>query len=161
MRAVAAMLRISEAASLAMHAMVLLAKNAHRVVSTREIAGTLKVSEAHLSKVLQRLTRTGLLKSVRGPRGGFLLDGLAGDITLLQVYEAIEGPLTTRTCLFDRPICNGNGCILGDLLRTVNKEVSSYLSETKLSELMGVTTFNREATGRTLEGNVRPPAAKT
>jgi len=155
------MLKISEAASMGMHAMVLLAKNADRVVSTGEIAKTLEVSEAHLSKVLQRLGRGGLVKSVRGPKGGFLPGRPPGQITLLQVYESIEGPLTTRTCLFDRPVCNGDGCILGDLLGAVNSEVKRYLGETKLSELVQRATFKRIPTTRALADEVSPPAAKT
>ena len=131
------MLKISEAASLAMHTMVLLAKDPERVVSTHEIAETLKVSEAHLSKVLQRLTRVGLVKSVRGPKGGFRPGRSTHEITLLEVYESIEGRLVPKTCLFEQPICSGNACILGDLLTTVNRRIADHLSGTKLSDLAG------------------------
>ena len=53
-------LKVSEAASLALHTTVLLAANSGELLSTREIASTLKMSAAHLSKVLQRLARHGL-----------------------------------------------------------------------------------------------------
>ena len=129
------MLKVSEAASLAMHTMVLLAKDPERVVSTHEIAETLKVSEAHLSKVLQRLTRAGLVESVRGPRGGFRCGESANGITLLDVYESIEGRLAAKTCLLGEPICDGGACILGDLLATVHKDIADYLAGTKLSTL--------------------------
>ena len=129
------MLKISEAASLAMHGMVLLASDLERAISTREIASSLHASEAHLSKVLQRLTRAGLVRSIRGPRGGFMAGKPADEITLLDVYESIEGPLVPCECLFSAPVCGDNLCIMGGILGTVDRQIREYLAETKLSDL--------------------------
>ena len=131
-------LKISEAASLALHSMVLLAANPGKLIPTREIASRLHVSEAHLSKVLQRLARDGFVRSIRGPKGGFTLVKPAGEITLLDVYESIEGSFVPTKCLFGAPICSGERCILGGLLETVDKQIRDYLAETKLSELTSV-----------------------
>jgi len=131
-------LRISEAASLALHSVVLLAANGKRVISTRDIAAALEVSEAHLSKVLQRLAKTGLVRSVRGPKGGFAVSKPGDEITLLEVYEAIEGPLPPSTCLFGVPICGGQKCIFGGALQSVHEQLRKYLSGTKVSELVDV-----------------------
>jgi len=60
-------LRISKAASIALHAMALLATSPSRRFTVNEIAGHLNSSSAHLSKVCQRLARLGLLKVIRGP----------------------------------------------------------------------------------------------
>lgn len=132
------MMQISEAASLALHSMALLASNPKKIFSVKQIASTLNGSEAHLSKVLQRLARAGLVKSNRGPKGGFLLEKKEDEITLLQVYEAIEGPLVPRKCLFDKPVCSGERCIFGDLLKTTNGRYRAYLEGMKLSELTDV-----------------------
>ncbi|MCP4900046.1 MAG: Rrf2 family transcriptional regulator, partial [bacterium] len=93
------MLRISEAASLGIHAMGLLAIHPDRSLSARTIAEKFSVSEAHLSKVLQRLTKVGLLASTRGPKGGFSLTRDPETVTLLEVFEAIEGPVEPTDCL--------------------------------------------------------------
>ena len=138
-------LKISEAASLALHSTVLLAANPGKMVSTREIASRLHVSAAHLSKVLQRLARAGLVRSIRGPKGGFSLGKPADEITLLDVYESIEGPLVPSKCLLDAQICSGEKCILGGLLETVDKQVRDYLAETRLSELTNVYRSGRNA----------------
>jgi Rrf2 family protein len=130
-------LRISEASSLAMHAAALLAEEPDRSLSTREIAENLKASEAHLSKVLQRLTRAGIVKPIRGPKGGYMLGKAAEDITLLDIYEEIEGPIPRTYCLMKEPVCRGKDCILGGLLKSVNKEVRDYLSRTRLSDFNG------------------------
>jgi Rrf2 family protein len=131
-------MQISEAASLALHSMALLASKPQKVFSVKEIASTLNGSEAHLSKVLQRLARVGLVKSNRGPKGGFVLGKQGDEIALLEVYEAIEGPLVSNKCLFDSPICSGQQCIFGDLLKTTNNRYRAYLEKMKLSELIDV-----------------------
>jgi Rrf2 family protein len=131
-------LRISEATSLALHTTVLLAAHSDGLLSTREIAATLGVSEAHLSKVLQRLGRVGLVKSIRGPRGGFRLGKPGDKITLLDVYQAIEGRLAAHACLLGARVCRGEQCVLGGLLGAVNKQLKDYLAQTRLSELIHV-----------------------
>ena len=136
------LLKISEAASLALHTMGLLASRPGDRVSTRELAARLKVSEAHLAKVMQRLGRAGLVRSQRGPKGGFSLQRNPDEITLLEVYEATEGTLRKQRCLLGNPICNGN-CILGGLLENVGDEVREYFSTTRLSDLSD--SFNQEA----------------
>ena len=129
-------LRMSEAASLAMHTVTILAANPTEVMSTREIASSLRVSEAHLSKVLQRLGKAGLVKSIRGPKGGFVLGQDPDLIRLLDVYELIDGPLGSSTCLLGSPACSDpKCCILGDLLGTIHEQVREYLAGAKLSEL--------------------------
>jgi Rrf2 family protein len=128
-------LKISEAASLALHTMVMLAANPNKTMSNRDIAALLKVSEAHLAKVLQRLGRAGLVNSQRGPKGGFSLARDSKEISLLAVYEAVEGPLETKACLLGKPVCGGN-CLLGGLLHKLGSEVSDYFAQTRLSDLI-------------------------
>jgi len=127
-------LKISEAVNLALHTAGLLAGEQDRVLSVREVALALGGSEAHLSKVLQRLAKAGLVASDRGPKGGFRLAKRPREITLLAVYEAIEGPLEASNCLLGRAVCNGR-CILGDLLGRVNRSVSDVLSKTSLADV--------------------------
>lgn len=128
------LIKISEAASLAFHTMVILAGECEGPLSAHEIAISLNVSEAHLAKVLQRLGREGLVRSRRGPRGGFTLGRPAEEISLLAVYEATEGPLESKDCLLSQRVCRDQ-CLLGDLLREVDDKVRKYLTNTKLSDL--------------------------
>ena len=130
-------LKISEAASLALHTAVLLAVDSKKWISTRELASTLHASKAHLSKVLQRLEKSGIVKSTRGPKGGFKLKKSGDEITLLDVYEAIDGKLSSGDCLLDERICNGD-CIMGRLLGDLNKQVRNYLAQAKLITLTNV-----------------------
>jgi len=131
-------LKISEAASLAMHAMGLLATGASPALSTKTIATTFAVSEAHLSKVMQRLVKVGLLRSVRGPKGGFSLARRSDDVTLLDVFEAIEGPVEPSGCMFGLEDCDGKSCILGRVLFDANQMLLTHLSTTNLKSISGV-----------------------
>ena len=131
-------MKISEAASLALHTMVLLAaeqEGTERPVTAKEVAETLDVSEAHLLKVVQRLAHAGLVRGDRGPGGGFTLARRSDAVTLMDVYEAVEGPLTKTTCLLTSRLCGGDHCILGDLLERMNSEFRRYLSQTRLIDL--------------------------
>lgn len=131
-------LKVSDAASMGLHAMVLLAVKPERLMSNREIAETLKVSPAHLSKVLQRLSKAGMVRSTRGPGGGFRLVKDREKLPLLKVYEAIEGRLNPQNCLLHSPVCGGKRCIFGGMLKKLNKEVRDYLAKHKLKDLAGV-----------------------
>ena len=141
------LLKITDAASLALHAMVLLAATPDEVVSTSDLAVSLRASEAHLSKVLQRLNKAGLVDSVRGPRGGFKLAKDPRKITLLDIYEAMEGPLITSTCLLGTPMCVGPTCVLGHLLTNVNAEVKHYLEKTRLNKMVGILCISKRSEG--------------
>lgn len=130
------LLRISEAASLGIHAMAYLASaEPAKPQSVSALAEFLGVSEAHLSKVLQRLAKHSLVMSRRGPRGGFTLGRAAEEIRLLDVYEAIDGPLSAGACLLGRPICPPNSCVMGTILHDVYERVRDYLSATRLSDM--------------------------
>ena len=128
-------LRMSEAASLALHSMVMLAEAPERRVSAKAIAADLNASQAHLSKVLQRLAKAGLVESVRGRGGGFRLARPASRIKLMDVYQAIEGRLPNTQCLMGKRACKRAVCVMGGLLGTVDMWLRAYLSGTKLSDL--------------------------
>jgi Rrf2 family protein len=131
------LLKVSQAASLAVHTMALLAHDHHKSLSARQIAQILRVSEAHLAKVLGRLAREGLVQSTRGPGGGFVLADGADRTPLMTIYEAIEGKFSPHDCLFETPLCDEGKCIFGDLVKRINEEMKQYLTETLTSD----TTF--------------------
>jgi Rrf2 family protein len=129
-------LKISDAASLALHTMVILATKKENLTTAKEAASLLYVSEAHLSKVLQRLAKQGLVQSVRGPGGGFRLAKEPDEISLLSIYEAIEGPLIEDQCLLDMKACTRDSCIMGGIIASVNRQIREYLVKTNIAQLV-------------------------
>jgi Rrf2 family protein len=107
-------------------------------MTAHAIASRLGVSEAHLSKVMRRLTRAGVLGSSRGPGGGFSLSRPAHEITLLEIYEGVEGPLKLESCLIGTRICGGGNCVFDDLIEKVNGQFKHYLENTTVEAIKDV-----------------------
>lgn len=131
------MLNISEAASIALHTMSVLALTPdNALITSKEIATRLRVSENHLSKVVQRLVKAGVIEAHRGPKGGLSLNGKPEDITLMSVYETIDGKVKSQGCLLKTSSCDPGNCIFGGLLTDVDKDFIDYMSKTTLADLV-------------------------
>ena len=129
------LVKIRESVSLALHSMAVLAGRPDEIVTTKDIADILGASSAHLAKVLKTLEHTGYVHSTRGPAGGFQLAGDADEITLMDIYTAIEGPFDMDGCLLASTACSGDKCIFGEILGSLDRQFRDNLSNTKLSEL--------------------------
>jgi Rrf2 family transcriptional regulator, nitric oxide-sensitive transcriptional repressor len=128
-------INISEAASLALHSVAIMAAYPERQFQTKKIATMIGASEAHLHKVIQRLVKTGFITSTRGPKGGVKLYKHVKKIKLLDILEAIDGPFTSQDCLLNKQVCKSKLCIFGPMLRTINRQMMEYLSKTSVSEI--------------------------
>lgn len=126
---------LSEAASLAIHAVVLIA-GADKLVTVNQIATATESSRNHLAKVMQRLVKSNLVSSTRGPAGGFVLKKEASEITLYDIYFAVEGPIELRDCPLDRPICPFEKCIMGGIIHKLTNDFKKYLMESKVSSFI-------------------------
>lgn len=124
---------ISEAASIAFHSMVLIA-GAHDHLNVTQIAERMGSSRHHVAKILQRLVKEGYLRSNRGPAGGFTLNKPAGDVSLLEIYETIEGKLSETSCPLDHPVCPFDKCLMGNIVTKMTREFRKYMEEQKLSD---------------------------
>jgi Rrf2 family protein len=139
------LLRISEAANLGIHAMAcLVGFGPGQTVAVTEISELLGVSKDHLGKVLQRLAKVGLVTSKRGPKGGFTIAKETEQTTLLEILEAIDGPISSNPCLLGQPLCGGQ-CIMGDLVSDLHRRVHDYLSNTHLADLVERSPLVRKA----------------
>src|SRR5262245_65604677 len=74
--------------------MVLARAGKERSTMLREVSRATSISETFLSKIFQKLVRSGLIRSRRGFRGGFHLARPASQITLREVIEALQGPIS-------------------------------------------------------------------
>jgi Rrf2 family protein len=128
------MLRLSEATSLALHSMILMALKNGEMLQTKEMAEHLGCSLDHLSKVLQRLRKNSLILSTRGPKGGSRLSKDPSKISLLEVYEVIEGPFHLPNCMLDDPVCRGECLLFGDLLKEFDEKLRTHLETTTLAD---------------------------
>jgi len=126
---------ISEAASLGLHTMAILAGQPGERWTNQELAECIGASGHHLAKVMQRLSRAGLVNAAVGVKGGFTLGKPAEDIRLLEIYEIVDGPLESETCLLREPLCDGEKCVLGEVVLSIQRQLRDCLAKTTLAEL--------------------------
>ena len=138
-------IQVSEAASLALHSLVMLAASPDRSLTVKEITARIGVSEAHLSKVMQRLAKAGLVKSTRGPKGGFLVGDYGLSTSLLSIFEAIEGPVTNNTCLLPSTECPFRECLFDGLLGRMTAEFKEYMKNKTLGDIISCKNEERTA----------------
>lgn len=131
----ARIIQLSEAASIAIHSMVLIARS-KKLTNVTKIAELTGASRNHLAKVMQRLVKEELVKSTRGPSGGFVLGKDPKKISLLDIYQAIEGQIHLDECPLNRPICPNNKCIMGGLVNKITKEFKDYFKTQTLADYL-------------------------
>ena len=121
------MLRLSKKADYALIAMKHLARQRPDAQSTsaREIAEQYDIPIELLAKVLQRLVRTGLLVSTQGTRGGYALSRAAASISVADIIQAIDGPLTVTACSTEKNDCEQySKCSIRDPLWQIRERIA-------------------------------------
>ncbi len=136
---VAKIINISEAASIAVHSMAMIA-NSTEMLNVNQIADRTHSSRNHLAKVMQILVKNNYLNSVRGPQGGFSLKVNPEEVNLLQIYELMDGTLEGHYCGIENERCPFDTCVFGSLLNKFSAEFLDYLKNKKLSELIKTTS---------------------
>ena len=131
------MLRLSKKADYALMAMKHLALRGDRGSSSaREIAELYDIPIELMAKVLQRLVRRGLLVSQQGTRGGYQLSRAPVQITVADVIQAIDGPVTVTACSTDDGQCEQfSKCNVRDPLWRVRERILAALGECTIAEL--------------------------
>jgi len=134
------MLRLSKKADYALIAMKHLALRGDRGVpgssSAREIAEQYDIPIELMAKVLQRLVRGGLLASTQGTRGGYQLARVPSTISVADVIQAIDGPVTVTACSTEEGNCEQFAkCNVRDPLWRVRERILTALGECTIAEL--------------------------
>ncbi len=105
-----------------------------RPLATRDLAESRGIPPAFLEQLLADLRRAGLVRSTRGPRGGFALARSASEITALEIVEALEGPIAPSVCAPDG-CAREEGCAAASVWGDVSSAVREALSEFTLARL--------------------------
>lgn len=107
------------------------------VVSTKEVADRQGVPEAFLAKIMQILSRSDIVFTVRGPQGGVRLARSADEISLRQVVEAVEGPIYLNSCLANGAPCHQSPqCRVHQVWMRAQKAMLNELEGVSLAQLI-------------------------
>ncbi len=130
-------LRISRKIDYGLRAMIYLASVPNEsVVPFREIARQMDVPEDFLAKILKTLVDHGLVRSTRGPHGGYALARAPGAISFLDVIEAVEGQVALNVCLDGEDGCGHSmSCTMVAVWRLGQERMLDVYRQAKLSEL--------------------------
>lgn len=105
-------------------------------IRVQEIAQSEGLPAPFLAKVLQQLTRAGILASVKGPRGGFGFARPPQEVTVYEVVAAVDGTEAFGRCAVGLAECSDEAsCPLHDTWKPLRLEIQEYLAGLKISDL--------------------------
>ena len=105
-------------------------------VTLAEISGRQHISLSYLEQLFGKLRRQGLVKSVRGPGGGYRLARLPQDISVADVILAVDEPIDATQCGGKENCQDDRKCLTHDLWANLNAHIFSYLRAVTLAELV-------------------------
>src|SRR4030042_7022016 len=101
-----------------------------------EISRKQHIPEPFLAKIFQRLSKAGLLRSIRGAKGGFCLGRPAREITMREIIEVLEGPIALNRCLLQKGECDEEeSCPLYGVWEEAQQRFLEVLNKTTMEDL--------------------------
>ena len=133
------MLHLTRKGDYAIRGMVYLATQPVGCMSLISVmSAEIDVPQALLAKIFQNLGKLGLVKSSRGMGGGFSLGRPAEEISLLEIVEAVEGPIVLNRCLLRPGTCDRDAaCTVHPVWREVQEKMRDILGRVTLRQLAG------------------------
>jgi Rrf2 family protein len=131
-------MQITRQADYALRAMLYLARlDPSQRAATSQIAEEQEIPPSFLAKIISQLSIAGLIHTSRGARGGVSLARKPEDISLLDVVEAIDGPITLNDCTQDPDICSfGDTCPLHEVWCETQAELVNRLQASTFDKLL-------------------------
>ncbi len=105
-------------------------------VLLRDIATRQEVSEKYLEHSMSSLRNAGLVRSIRGARGGYILAKPPSEIRLSEIMEVLEGSMAPVECVDDPEVCHRAGlCVTRDIWEKMKEAIDNILESTTLEDL--------------------------
>ncbi|MEZ4810808.1 MAG: Rrf2 family transcriptional regulator [Allomuricauda sp.] len=130
---------LSNSAKYALNAVLYLSlhSNEEKKLMTKDLSDKINVPKPYLAKILQDLSRHGIISSTKGPKGGFYLNDDNRRLSLIEVVQVIDGKQRINSCVLGFEACdNENPCVLHHIVGRANTEFMKNLQETTIEDLM-------------------------
>ncbi len=157
------MLRLSTKGQYGVRAMFEIARNCDKgPVTIKEISERQDVSVAYLEQILNQLRKSGIINSVKGPGGGYVLNKAAAKISIGEILRELEGPVAITSCLDPKEGCMRiEGCVTHLLWKSLGENIELFLNSMTLEDLLEGNEFlalkGREG-NKTVRAGVRAKA---
>lgn len=130
-------MQITRQADYAVRAVLYLARNGDQRTATSMIAEKQRIPPSFLAKIVSQLSIAGLLHTSRGARGGVSLARAPQEITLLEVIEAIDGPIQLNECVGDAGSCSfDDDCPLRPVWCDAQEQLVNKLKGTNFADMI-------------------------
>ncbi|MDA8433087.1 MAG: Rrf2 family transcriptional regulator [Nitrospiraceae bacterium] len=129
-------MQITRETDYAIRCVYYLAGKTGNVTMVDEISKEMNIPKSFLAKILQKLSKAEIVKSYRGVKGGFAIARGPKEISLLDVIEAVQGPVAMNICALDETLCGfSSTCTIHPVWVEVRKEVEKLLRDKNFSAL--------------------------
>ncbi|MGL5347470.1 MAG: RrF2 family transcriptional regulator [Peptostreptococcaceae bacterium] len=131
-------MKLSTKGRYGLKAMFELSLNQHSgPVPLKYIAKKQNISDQYLEQIFSALKKAGLVKSVRGAQGGYLLGKEPTDITVGDILTVLEGPVSLSDCLLDEDICENSGiCVTKVVWEKIKKGIEEVIHSITLKDMI-------------------------
>ncbi|MGO9612875.1 MAG: RrF2 family transcriptional regulator [Dissulfurispiraceae bacterium] len=132
------MLRLSTKGQYGVRAMFEIAMGGvDKPVTIKQISERQDVSVSYLEQILNKLRKAGLIKSIKGPGGGYILNKSPEEIKIADVLNELEGPIAITSCLDPGEGCvRIDGCVTYLLWKSLGEQIEGFLSTISLQNLI-------------------------
>lgn len=138
------MLRLSTKGQYGVRAMYEIAKGyPDKPVTIKEISEKQNVSVAYLEQILNKLRKANLIKSIKGPGGGYILKSDPEDISIASILKELEGPVALTSCLEPERSCIMiDNCVAHLLWKALGEQIEAFLETITLKNLLNEDFLN-------------------
>ncbi|MBI5638915.1 MAG: Rrf2 family transcriptional regulator [Nitrospirae bacterium] len=106
-------------------------------ITIREISEKQDVSVAYLEQILNKLRKSGMIQSVKGPGGGYVLSREPDRISIGEILRELEGPVAITSCLDPKEGClRVEGCVTHLLWKSLGEKIEGFLDAMTLDDLL-------------------------
>jgi Rrf2 family protein len=107
------------------------------IVTVPDLVAELKIPQPFLRRILQRLTKAGVLESLKGKGGGFVLKRAPANISLVDLMSIFQGPVQLNECLFKKKVCpNRTTCPLRSEISEIEDFTFTKLQSVTIAKLL-------------------------
>ena len=130
-------MRLSTRGKYGLYAMHYLAQHEHDGPQSLSHIADVGIPKQYLEQLLGGLRRNGLIRSVRGANGGYQIAKPAEEITVLEILDAMEGPLALSDCIADDRCCSkATKCRVRDMWEKLTKTINHELASVTLKDML-------------------------
>lgn len=114
-------------------------KRPGELTSAKEVADVTKCSFDVVARVMQSLAHHGLLRSEQGPQGGYNIIRDLQRVSVLELMEMIDGPMTVAKCLHEKTPCDlKDTCNIQTPVELLNRKLNDFYRDLKVAELLKI-----------------------